>query len=292
MLIDDEFILVRGRVNIGFIKDEDEWYMIDSGLDDDQARRAINSVKDYVSVIKALLNTHSHADHIGGNSYVYKRLGIPIYSSKIEASIGRSPILEPIMLYGGYPIREMKNKFLMAKPSPIAPIEELDNDNFKIDIIDLKGHSPSMIGFKSNKIIYVADAYLDENLIRKHKLPYNYNPKDALNSLYLLRDMIDDGYTFIPSHGEPDERPESQIRLNIEIILKIKNLLESYLVSERFLDDIISYIYRSLELNISELSLHYLYKSAIKGYLTWLYNDDLIDIQVINGKEIYKIKRR
>jgi hypothetical protein len=104
--------------------------------------------------------------------------------------------------------------------------------------------------------------------------------------------MIGEGLIFVPSHGEPDEKPESEIEFNINTILKIKVLIEDYLNSERTLEEIVSYIHKRLGINIEDLSLYYLYKSAIKGYLTWLHNDDLMDIIIVNGRKIYKMKKR
>lgn len=43
----------------------------------------------------AIYNTHSNADHIGGNKYLQSQTGCRIYASGIECDFTRHPILEP-----------------------------------------------------------------------------------------------------------------------------------------------------------------------------------------------------
>lgn len=287
--IGDTLLLIRARINIGFIKSEDKWYMIDSGLDDDQARRALNSVSDKIKHIEALLNTHSHADHIGGNNYVSKRLGIPIYSSRAEVAIGLDPILEPAVLYGGYPLRELRNKLLMAKPSRMNIIDDI---NLPLEVVDLKGHSPGMIGFMNDEIIYVGDAYLEPSLVKKHKLLYNYDPKEALNTLNKLEELSPKGLIFVPSHGDPSSDPTDVIEFNREAIIRVKEILNDLLIKKHSFSELVSKVFKSLELNITDISLYYLYESALKGYLTWMYDSEEIIISIESNKVFYQLARR
>ena len=53
---------------------------------------------EYLS-LKAILNTHSNADHIGGNQFLQKRFDCPIYSTPMENIVTENTILEPSFLY-------------------------------------------------------------------------------------------------------------------------------------------------------------------------------------------------
>ena len=272
--------IVRARVNIGFICIDSECYMIDSGLDQDQARRAVNAVKEYGVKPKALLNTHSHADHIGGNKYVTSKLGIPAYTSRIEASITLNPILEPIMLYGGYPPKELRIKLLMANPSDIGLIESIE---IPMGIIDLKGHSLGMIGFKTRDYIYVGDAYLDPELIKKHKLPYNYHPGMAIKTLYKLLEYTGKGLLYISSHSDPIEDPMDIIYDNIEAIDRVRKIIED-IRKPIEVDTLFMRILKTLDLNIDSLPYYYLYRSTYHGYLSWLIDENIIKLTLRDGK--------
>ena len=64
--------------------------------------------------MKAIFNTHSHADHIGGNRYLQFQTGCSLYASGIECAFTRELLLEPAFLYGGNPPRDLRHKFPMA----------------------------------------------------------------------------------------------------------------------------------------------------------------------------------
>ena len=72
-------------------------------------------------------NTHSNADHDGGNTLLQNRLGCAVYATPMEKAVVEHPILEPSFLYGGYPFKKLRKKFLMDKPD-IAIIHAVDAD--------------------------------------------------------------------------------------------------------------------------------------------------------------------
>lgn len=98
-----------------YAQSEREVYLIDSGNDKEAAKKVLKIADAKGWTIKGILNTHSNADHIGGNSFIQNKIGCPVFSSGIEADFTRHPVLEPSFLYGGYPCKNLRNKFLMAK---------------------------------------------------------------------------------------------------------------------------------------------------------------------------------
>ena len=73
---------LRMPTNIGFLhfeseKDGDCIYLVDSGNDETTGMRILDFIKENFpeSSLRAILNTHSHADHCGGNSYLVRQTG-------------------------------------------------------------------------------------------------------------------------------------------------------------------------------------------------------------------------
>jgi glyoxylase-like metal-dependent hydrolase (beta-lactamase superfamily II) len=59
-----------GRVNIGVLIGEGQAAFIDTGLDEGAARKAVQAVEQAHLRLAAVINTHAHADHCGGNAFV------------------------------------------------------------------------------------------------------------------------------------------------------------------------------------------------------------------------------
>ena len=119
-----------------------------SGSDQDAGKKVLRAVTATGWNVKAIYNTHSHADHIGGNQYIQKRTGCDIFALEPDLSFVNNPELERPFVFGGYPIKEISNKFFFAKPSLAKPLtdEVLPSG---LEMTRLDGHAVSMAGFKT-----------------------------------------------------------------------------------------------------------------------------------------------
>jgi glyoxylase-like metal-dependent hydrolase (beta-lactamase superfamily II) len=103
--------------------------------------------------LAGIINTHSNDDHIGGNKFLQQKTGCKIISTSIENTFARFPILEPSFLYGGYPFKGLRNKFLMAQAcEPTDDINDFLPEG--LEFITLGGHYFDMIGIKTDDDIY------------------------------------------------------------------------------------------------------------------------------------------
>ena len=103
--------------------------------------------EDIESVKKAIYNTHSNSDHIGGNKYLQGQTECDIYAPGIECDFTNHTILEPAFLYGGYAPKDLKHKFILAQESVAQP---LTNDNLPegweiIDALEFGSASAAML---------------------------------------------------------------------------------------------------------------------------------------------------
>ncbi len=258
---------VKGRVNIGVVKIEGKLLLIDTGLDDDSARRALNLLKGLEGRLEAVINTHSHADHIGGNSFVARRTGVPIYAPEGEIPFIQNPLLEPALLYGGYPPPPLTKKLFMAKPSKARPLTSLEIGG--LEIHRLPGHSPDMIGIAVGDVFYIADAVFPEGIVKKHKILYGFDPERMAESLRTL--MRTDYKIYLPSHGSPTGEIEELIDLNLAAIENVKNKVLAVLEEgAKSTQTLIGDVLEGLGLKYEDPGMYMLNASALKGYLSWL----------------------
>ena len=66
------------------------WF-IDSGNDKDAGRKLRQILEQQGWQLQGILNTHSNADHIGGNQYLQRQTGCRVYAGGLEKALHRIP---------------------------------------------------------------------------------------------------------------------------------------------------------------------------------------------------------
>ena len=277
---------IENPTNIGIYKvDDNNVYLIDSGNDKDAGKKILRIVEEQGWNIKGIISTHSNADHIGGNKVIQDRTNCPIYAHGIEKSFTEFPILETSFLYGGYPYKDLRNKFLLAKESNVT---EIDNNLPEgIEYFNLKGHFFDMIGIKTDDDIYfLADSLFSETTITKYHIFFIYDVQEYLNTLDYLSTL--EGKLFVPSHCEATTNITNLISINRNIINEIADKVYSFCNDKTF-EDILKDVLDSynLELNSNQ---YVLCGSTIRSFLSYLYNQEKIEYYFLDNKMYWKKK--
>lgn len=282
--VSEKTYYIKNPTNIGIYKVDDEnVYLIDTGNDKDAGKKILKIVQEQGWKVKGIINTHSNADHIGGNKIIQDRTGCQIYAYNIEKSFTEYPILEPSFLYGGYPFKDLRNKSLFAKESNVININNNLPDG--LEYFPLKGHFFDMIGIRtSDNIVFLADSLFSKETIEKYHLFFIYNVKEYLNTLDYLENM--DGNLFIPSHSEITDNIKDLIELNRNKINEITSLIYEYCREVTF-EDILKYIFDIYLLNMNA-NQYVLIGSTVRSYLSYLYDENKISYEFKENKMIWK----
>lgn len=276
---------IKNPTNIGIYKiNENEVYIIDSGNDKEAGKKILKILEEQNWTLKGIINTHSNADHIGGNKILQDRTNTIILSTGIEKSIIENPILEPAFLYGGNPLNSLQNKFLLAKPSKVTEIENNLPDG--LEYFSLKGHFFEMIGIKtSDDIYFLGDSLFSAETINKYHIFFIYDVKEYLNTLEYLKTL--NGRLFIPSHVEVTENIQDLIELNKTKIEEISNTIIKICEKDITFEDLLKNIFEiyNLTMNINQ---YVLIGSTIKSYLTYLQNENKINYKFKFNKIYWK----
>lgn len=272
---------------------QNDWLIIDTGNDDSSAKKSIRGLKD--PVIQYIFNTHSHADHCGGNHYFEKKFAPKIIAPILEDCFIEHPILEPTYLYGARPPKEMENKFLFAKPSTVTQTLT-DEDSMTLDfsgkeatfkLLSLPGHSPNMMGIITpDNIAFIGDALLGESFLEKHPLIFTYDVEKHLESILKMATIEADGYVL--AHGGYLNSVESLIRKNKAALLNV-----SYMILEHLQNDTLTFdqlhekISKSNSLK-ENLSINQLNRSVLKAHVQYLEKLGDLTLFAEDGKLLFK----
>ena len=211
---------LQSPAKIGLYKLSDtDVCLFDSG-NDKAAGRKIRQLLDANGWhLKAIYNTHSHADHTGGNQYLQNQTGCRIYAPGIECDFTCHPVLEPAFLYGGYPCKDLRHKFLMAQESRAEPLTpEVLPQGF--ELIQLPGHFFSMVGFRTpDDVVYLADCLSSKETLDKYQIGVLYDVGAYLDTLEKVKTM--QARCFVPSHAAPTEDIAPLAQYNIDKVQQI-----------------------------------------------------------------------
>lgn len=264
---------------------EEEVYLIDSGNDKDAGRKVRKILDEKGWKLKGILNTHSNADHIGGNRYLQQQTGCKVFSGGIEAAFTRYPVLEPSFLYGGYPGKDLRHKFLMAQESSVSDFSDMEFPG-EIEIIPLKGHFFDMVGFRTpDDVVYLADCLSSKETLDKYKIGFIYDVAAYVDTLESVKKMK--AKMFVPSHAEATDDIKSLAQYNIDKVLEVGDKIVQLCNEPGCFENILQRIFSDYGL-IMNFEQYVLIGSTVRSYLSWLKDTGRVTSYFENNMLLWK----
>ena len=266
--VSEQCYYLQSPAKIGLVRLNDtDVCLIDSGSDKDAGRKVRQLLDANGWRLTAIYNTHSNADHIGGNQYLQRQTGCRIYAPGIECCFTRHPVLEPAFLYGGFPPKDLRHKFLMAQESDARPLTpEVLPQGF--GLLPLPGHFFDMAGFRTpDDVVYLADCLSSRETLDKYQIGFVYDVAAYLQTLEAVKAMS--ARCFVPAHAPAceDIAPLAQYNLDkvAEIAEVILDLCREPLCFEALLRKLFARY--DLAMNFEQYAL---VGSTVRSYLSWL----------------------
>lgn len=260
-------------------------YLIDSGNDKDAGRRVRQWLDAQGLTLRGILNTHSHADHIGGNRYLQAQTGCRVFSGGIEGAITAHPVLEPAMLYGASPCAQLRNKFLMAQESDVTPLDDASFPG-EIEALPLPGHSPDMVGFRlPDGVVFLADCVSSAETLEKYGLSYVYDVGEALSTLSRVEEMR--ARLFVPSHAPACEDIAPLARLNRERMLEAADCVAALCGEPIGFDALLRGVFRHFGMTMT-VQQHALIGAAVHATLTYLQAQGRVQCEIAEDALVWR----
>ena len=259
---------IQSPAKIGLVKlNEQDVCLIDSGNDKDAGRKVRQLLDTNGWRLTAIYNTHSNADHIGGNKYLQGQTGCKIYAPGIDCAFTRHPVLEPSFLYGGYPCKELRHKFLMAQESDA---QELTQESLPegFEIIPLPGHFFDMVGFRTpDDVVYLADCLSSRETLDKYQIGFIYDVAAYLDTLEMVKSLR--AKMFVPAHAAASEDVADLAQYNIDKVLEIADKIIGICQEPLCFEAILQKLFTDYGLTMN-FEQYVLVGSTIRSYLAWL----------------------
>lgn len=253
---------------IGLYLDGDkDVYLIDSGNDKEAGRKVRQILDKNGWTLRAILCTHSHADHIGGCKYLKAQTGCKVYAPGVERDFTRHTLLEPALLYGGFPPKALRHKFLMAQESDADELASAELPE-GFEIIPLPGHCFEMVGFRTpDDVVFIADCLSSRATLEKYRIGFIYDVQAYLDTLEKVKSLS--GAFFVPAHAGACEDVSELAQYNIDTVNEIAGRIKSICTQPVNFEALLKRLFDEYALELS-FEQYALVGSTVKSYLAWL----------------------
>lgn len=283
--VSEKCYYINCPAKIGVYKaNQSDVYLIDSGNDKDAGRKVRKILNENGWNLKGIINTHSNADHIGGNQYLQQQTECKIFANGIEKAFTEYPILEPSFLYGGYPCKDLKHKFLLAKESNVLDITDPDFPK-ELEVISLPGHFFDMIGIRTpDNIVFLADCISSKTTLEKYQISFIYDVEEYLKTLDKVETM--QANLFIPAHAPATDDIKELVQFNRQKIYDIADKIKSILKTPMNFEELLKKIFDDYELMMN-FEQYVLVGSTVRSYLSWLKDKEEIKADFMDNYLIW-----
>ncbi len=277
---------IQSPAKVGLVKLNDtDVFIIDSGGDKDAGKKILKVLNENGWTLKFIFNTHSHADHIGGNAFLQEKTGCAVYTTGVEGAFTRYTYLEPSLIYGGYPSKDLRHKFLLAKESDAQVLtRDVLPDGF--EIVSLPGHCLDMVGLKTPKgTVYLGDCLSSAATIDKYGISYIYDVGAYVQTLEYVKTL--EASMFVPCHADATQAISPLCQYNIdkvyEIAENIKEICKTPLNFEVVLQKLFTYY--GLTMTFEQ---YVLVGSTVRSYLAWMKDKGELCVEFSDNLMLWK----
>lgn len=277
---------IQSPAKIGLVRlNDSDVCLIDSGNDKDAGRKLRQILDANKWHLTAIYNTHSNADHIGGNQYLQRQTGCRVYAPGIDCAFTRRPILEPSFLYGGFPPGDLRHKFLMAQESDARELtQDVLPEGFAL--IPLPGHFFDMVGFRTpDDTVYLADCLSSRETLEKYRIGFVYDVAAYLKTLETVKSM--QAKQFVPSHAPACSEIASLAQHNMDQVLEIAERIVGICAEPLCFEAVLQRLFSDYGLDMN-FEQYVLVGSTVRSYLAWLRDTGRLQVLFENSMLLWQ----
>lgn len=288
-----------GVFSVGAYVKDNQVILIDSGISKDLAKEIDKTLIEKGLRVAAIINTHCHGDHSGGNAYFQQKYPeVSIYCTETEKPFIEDPLLAPTCFCcGAAAFEEIKKCKPITPQQPskvthlIAPYvdQKIEINGAEFEILTLPGHTRGMIAVKTvDGVLYCGDALFGQETFKKHFVLFYTFIEDTFHSFQKLKKLAASINVAVLYHGGVAQDFISLIDEHEKRLLATREAIIEFLkMGAQTLEELTSKMMVKFEIPDS-LVAYTLTRTPIQAYLADLEKEKAVQVFVQKG--ICKIK--
>lgn len=281
------FIDCPSRIGV-YMESKNEVCIVDSGNSPDVGKIILRICRENNWKINCIINTHAHADHVGGNSVIQKQTNCVILSNERENCLINQPTLNNTCTFGSLPPKELQNRFMLADKSLSLQISS-NNIPKGIKYKAFPGHSFDQIAvICDDGTCFTGDILCGTETINKYHIFYVQNAEKYVESANEIKKL--NANVYCAAHYAPlnsaskiAELADLNIEKLNEIIKKIQTICKNGKCFEQIFKELLDGYGLSLSFNQYAIA-----GSTIKGFLSMLHDKGNLDVEFTENYLLWK----
>ncbi|MBK1813022.1 MBL fold metallo-hydrolase [Clostridium sp. YIM B02505] len=283
------FCIDTGNEYIPFYKVNDkEIILLDSGLKTERERIG-KLVNDNDFIVKAIICSHAHIDHIGNCSYFKEKYNSIIAMPAYEALLCSS-VVNLKVYYSSQTLAEVKENFgHMVCDTDIMIFNNqshIEVFGLKFNIVHTSGHSPGHICIITpDDVMYLGDTLLSSEIMKAAKLPFAQIISEDLKSKIKLKELKHNKY--IVAHKGVYTDIANLIEDNIKQYDVVANSIFRLIDDGMTMDNIKTAVIIAFNIKINSKYRYHLIERLLKPYIEYLSEIGRVETKIQDGELIY-----
>lgn len=262
---------------------ENEIIMLDSGDFEIDEKVIKELISKYNFIVKAIICTHAHIDHVGNNFWLKEQFNTEIIMPEYE-----SMICDSMYNFKAYSFPSITKRMEKDYETAISSVDRkiLSQEKFievcghEFEIVQLPGHTHYHVGIITpDNIFYVGDSLMGNEDLIYTKLVYVADIAVDLETKEKLRRIKCDKYV-LAHKGIYDDLKEV-IDENISYLEEQMKLIISIINKPMNMSEIFEKVFKKLEIS-KTVNTYILAEKMLKPYIYYLIYNGVVKIEIIN----------
>ncbi len=280
-----------GASNIGLIVGEGQRaFLIDTGVGQRSGRQLLQILGELGLSLVAILNTHCHGDHLGGNAYLVEHTRAQVYAPLHDSIVLQYPIWGALCAFGGAePIAELRVPRFAAQPCAVHVIVtegEMQVAGVSVQVVPLPGHTGTHTGYIVNGVFFMGDTLAGEGELANTAISYAYSVTKRLESLEKLRRYS--CVYYVPGHGAVKQDITALIDRNIAQVMDILSFIKGYLAQgSAEASEILRAVCMHCGIEIRNIRQYFLWYPTLHSFLSHLSNSGEVAFEIRDNRLLW-----